>query len=73
LQKFNLLIAGQGSKNKSFEPVVTPYSGEVIAEVETATVQDIERAVDQAVRAQFPEEAPAQNYSQNLLVLATNL
>ena len=48
MQKFNLLIAGQGSKNKSFEQVVTPYSGEVIAEVETATVQDVERAVEQA-------------------------
>ncbi len=51
MKRFDLLIAGPGSKNKKFEPVVTPYSGEVIAEVETATVSDVERAVDQAEKA----------------------
>jgi acyl-CoA reductase-like NAD-dependent aldehyde dehydrogenase len=51
LKRFDLLIAGPGSKNKTFETVVTPYDGEVIAEVETATVSDVERAVDQAEKA----------------------
>lgn len=51
MKRFDLLIAGSRAKNKSYEPVATPYSGEVIAEVETATVQDVERAIDQAEKA----------------------
>jgi glyceraldehyde-3-phosphate dehydrogenase (NADP+) len=51
VKRFDLLIAGPGSKNKKFETVVTPYSGEVIAEVETATVSDVERAIDIAEKA----------------------
>lgn len=51
MKRFDLLIAGPRAKNKSYEPVATPYSGEVIAEVETATVQDVERAIDQAEKA----------------------
>ncbi len=48
MTRHDLAIAGTRASLESYEEIRSPFSGDVIAEVETATVHDVEKAVDQA-------------------------
>lgn len=51
MDRFDLLIPGPSSPNKTYEQIKSPFNGEVIAEVQTATIEDVERAVEQSEKA----------------------
>lgn len=52
MDRFNLIVHGLVKNNSIYEPIKEPFSGQVIAEVETATASDVEFAIDQAEKAQ---------------------
>lgn len=69
--RHNLVIPGTSSIAKKYEEVCSPFNGEVIAEVETATVQDVERAIDQAeIASQNWRRTPAHKRAEILMAAA---
>lgn len=68
MARHNLIIPGAGSPSPIFEEVISPFSGEVIAEVETAQLADVERAIDQAeIASHVWRRTPAHKRAEILL------